>query len=174
MFEKKENFFKENKIIIAIIIGAIIIGGAIYFSGYKEKDSKNIQTYNNENQQNTSAPREENSVDIPLVENEDSEIKITGTIDYTEADNFVGEYKTVRGKVVQIYYSAKSDTTFLNFCSNYQGCPFSSVVFSSDKSKFGDLNQYEGKTVEITGLIKTYKGSAEIILNNPSQIKIVD
>ena len=41
MFEKKENFFKENKIFIAIIIGAIIIGGAIYFSGYKEKDSKN-------------------------------------------------------------------------------------------------------------------------------------
>jgi len=98
----------------------------------------------------------------------------TEAIDYTQATNFVGENKTVRGQVVQVYYSAKSDTTFLNFCSNYQGCPFSSVVFSSDKGKFGDLNQYEGKTVEITGLVKSYKGSAEIILKNPSQIKIAE
>jgi len=174
MFEKKENFFRENKTFIAIIIGAIIIGGAIYLSGHKEEDSRSAQIYNNENQQNTSTPREENSADIPLVGNEDLEIKTTGTINYTEADNFVGENKTVRGKVIQVYYSAKSDTTFLNFCSNYQGCPFSSVVFSSDKGKFSNLNQYEGKTVEITGLVRTYQGSAEIILNNPSQIKIVD
>jgi len=95
-------------------------------------------------------------------------------IDYTLATNFIGENKTVRGKVVKVYYSAKSDTTFLNFCSSYNGCPFSSVVFSSDKNKFGDINQYEGKTVEITGLIATYKGSAEIILKSPSQIKIVE
>lgn len=97
-----------------------------------------------------------------------------GAVDYTQAGNFVGENKTVRGKVEKVYYSAKSDTTFLDFCSNYQGCPFSSVVFSSDKGKFGDLNQYEGKTVEITGLIKTYKGRAEIILKNPNQINIVE
>ena len=98
----------------------------------------------------------------------------TEAIDYTQATNFVGNNKTVQGSVVKVYYSAKSDTTFLNFCSSYSGCPFSSVVFSSDKSKFGDINQYEGKTVEITGLVTTYKGSAEIILKNPSQIKIVE
>lgn len=103
-----------------------------------------------------------------------SETKTAEVINFTEAGNFVGENKTVRGLVVKVYYSAKSDTTFLDFCSSYQGCPFSSVVFSSDKSKFGNINQYEGKTVEITGLIKTYKGAAEIILNNPNQIKIVE
>jgi len=30
-------FLKENKIFLAIVVGAIIIGGAIYFSGQKEK-----------------------------------------------------------------------------------------------------------------------------------------
>lgn len=174
MFEKKDNFFKENKTFIAIIIGAVIIGGAIYFSGQKEEDSRSAQIYNDENQQSNSASKGKNSISIPLIENEDSEIKTTEVIDYTEATNFVGENKTVRGTVVEVYYSAKSDTTFLNFCSSYQGCPFSSVIFSSDKSKFGDINQYEGKTVEITGLVKTYKGAAEIILNNPNQINIVD
>ena len=32
-----KNFLKENKIFLAIVIGALIIGGAIYFSGQKEK-----------------------------------------------------------------------------------------------------------------------------------------
>jgi DNA/RNA endonuclease YhcR with UshA esterase domain len=98
----------------------------------------------------------------------------TEVIDYTQATNFVGESKTVKGSVVKVYYSAKSDTTFLDFCTSYNGCPFSSVIFSSDKGKFGNINQYEGKTVEITGLITTYKGGAEIILKNPSQINIVE
>ena len=100
-------------------------------------------------------------------------LPISGTVDYTQAENFVGEYKTVRGKVVGVHYDVKSDTTFLNFCFDYKICPFSSVVFSSDKKNFGDLKQYESKTVEISGLVKTYKGSAEIILKYSSQINIV-
>ena len=36
-FRKMKNFLKENKIFLAIVIGALIIGGAIYFSGQKEK-----------------------------------------------------------------------------------------------------------------------------------------
>lgn len=95
-------------------------------------------------------------------------------IDYTDAPQYVGSNKTVRGRIDNIYYSQKSDTTFINFCPSYKTCPFSSVVFSSDKSKFGNLFDYEGKTVEITGLIKTYQGRAEIILNSPTQIKIID
>lgn len=31
------NFFKKNKIFLAILVGTVIIGGAIYFSGQKEK-----------------------------------------------------------------------------------------------------------------------------------------
>jgi micrococcal nuclease len=34
---KLKNFLKENKIFLAIVVGALIIGGAIYFSGQKEK-----------------------------------------------------------------------------------------------------------------------------------------
>jgi micrococcal nuclease len=32
-----KNFLKENKIFLAIVVGTLIIGGAIYFSGQKEK-----------------------------------------------------------------------------------------------------------------------------------------
>ena len=35
--ENMKEFFEKNKIVLAIIVGALIIGGAIYFSGQKEK-----------------------------------------------------------------------------------------------------------------------------------------
>lgn len=156
-----------KKLIILLILPLVLTGCA-----YKivRDDSNNPGSQNSAKQE--SAPLTP-QVQIPTAPASSAGDK-TEAIDYTQATNFVGENKTVQGQVVKVYYSAKSDTTFLDFCSSYQGCPFSSVVFSSDKSKFGNINQYEGKTVEITGLIKTYKGSAEIILNSPSQIKIVD
>jgi len=174
MLEKKENFFEKNKTFIAIIIGAVIIGGAIYFSSNQEKTSTNVPAYNTGSQQTTDTSKKKSLGEIFLPEKEDSKIETTGTINYTEADNFVGENKTVRGKIDNIYYSKGSDTTFLNFCPDYKTCPFCAVVFSSDKSKFGNLSGYKGEIVEITGLIKSYQGSPEIILSSPSQIKIID
>jgi len=156
-----------KKIIILLILPLVLSGCA-----YKivRNDSNNSGNQNSAKQESAPlTPQAQN----PEVSTSSAGDK-TGAIDYTQATNFVGENKTVRGMVVEVYYSAKSDTTFLNFCSSYQGCPFSSVIFSSDKSKFGDINQYEGKTVEITGLVKTYKGAAEIILNNPNQINIAE
>jgi len=35
-----KNFFEKNKIFLAIVVGAVIIGGAIYFSGKRESSSK--------------------------------------------------------------------------------------------------------------------------------------
>lgn len=128
---------------------------------------------NSINKAGESANYKQNSSQILTDVNADTK-KSGDYIDYTEASKHVGSYKSVRGRVDNVYYSSKSDTTFLNFCPNYKTCPFSSVVFSSDKSKFGNLSDFEGRTVEATGLIKTYQGRSEVILNNPSQIKIID
>ena len=171
--------FEKNKTFIAIIIGAIIIAGAIYFSSQKGNISTNFQNSGIQGQPTADTSKKKNLEEIFSPEYEDkeieeTEIETTGTIDYSEADNFVGEYKTVKGKVDNLYYSKSSDTTFINFCPDYKTCSFCAVVFSSDKSKFDNLYNYDGKTVEITGLIKTYQGRPEIILNNPSQIKVVD
>ncbi len=120
-------------------------------------------------QSSTTTKTTDDVIEKGIVENGEIE-----SIDYTKAPDHVGEYKTVEGKVDNVYYSKKSDTTFINFCADYKTCPFCAVVFSSDKSKFGKLSNYKGETVEITGLIKSYQGRTEIILKNPSQIKIVD
>ena len=92
-----------------------------------------------------------------------------GVIDYTEAINHVGEYASVRGKLVEAYTS-KTGTVFLDFCKSYKTCPFSGVIFADDAKAFGDLSRYAGQTVTLTGKISSYQGKAEIVLSSPSQL----
>ncbi len=92
-----------------------------------------------------------------------------GTYDYTEALEHVGEYASVRGKVVRVYTS-KTDTTFINFCADYKSCPFSAVIFADDKPRFGDVTKLEGKTLTLTGKIVLYDDHAEIVLSDPDQL----
>ena len=92
-----------------------------------------------------------------------------GTIDYTEASNYIGKYASVRGTLVKTYTS-KTNTVFLDFCSNYKACPFAAVIFADDVKKFDALQSYEGRTITLTGKISSYDGRAEIILSDPSQI----
>lgn len=92
-----------------------------------------------------------------------------GTIDYTQANVHIGEYASVRGKLIEAYTS-KSGTVFLDFCENYKTCAFSGVIFADDAKKFGDLSRYNGTIVTLTGKIVSYQGKAEIILSSPTQI----
>jgi len=153
-----KQFFKDNKIFIGIIISAFIVGGFIYFS---QRPVSTIFPLN-------STSSEGGTVETPDTSNSP---QTSECINYTEAGKHVGEYSCVVGEVDHVYIS-KRGNNFLNFCFNYKTCPFSAVIFSSDVHKFSNIKTYNGKKVEITGLIKTYKGRAEIIINDPSQIKI--
>jgi len=88
-----------------------------------------------------------------------------------EASQHIGEEACVEGKLDHLYIS-QTETTFFNFCPNYQKCPFQAVIFASRAGAFSDLEKYEGENIQIFGLIKTYQGKAEIIIDDPSQIKI--
>ena len=74
------------------------------------------------------------------------------------------------GQVLRVFTS-RSGNTFLDFCPDYRSCPFTSVIFASDKDKFGDLGTLQGKRVEIHGSITMYQGRAEIIIHDPQQIR---
>lgn len=155
-----KEFFEKNKIFFAIIIAAFIIGGFIYLS-----------------KPTTITPSTTGEITVPQTtegqrrETEEPSPPTSQCIDFKNAGNYVGEYKCITGRVDNVFTSAKGNT-FLNFCPDYRTCPFFSVIFSSDSYKFPNPKQYQGKTVEISGLIKTYQGRTEIILNDSSQIKI--
>ena len=94
-----------------------------------------------------------------------------GCIQLPEAGRHSGEHTCVEGRVLQVFTS-RSGSTFLDFCQDYHNCPFGSVIFAADRTKFGNLGSLEGRMVEILGEITTYNGRAEIIIRDPKQIRV--
>lgn len=96
----------------------------------------------------------------------------SGCLDLRSASNHTGENSCVAGRVLRVFTS-RSGNTFLDFCSDYRQCPFTTIIFASDRSHFGNLSALEGRKVEIRGEITSYKGRAEIIVHSPKQILAV-
>lgn len=93
-----------------------------------------------------------------------------GCVDFNAAASHVGETGCVSGRLLRVFNS-RGGNSFLDFCEDYKNCPFTSVIFASDKSKFGDLGTLEGRQIEIQGNITVYQGHAEIIIHGPEQIR---
>jgi endonuclease YncB( thermonuclease family) len=153
-----KDFFEKNKVPLSIIVAGFLIAGAIWLSNRPIPLRPQVQ-----NDRPFTPQQPPKMVEPP----QQPAIRI----DYTEAPNHVGEYACVTGKIDHV--NRPKETTFLNFCPDYKTCPFGAVIFDSAAHKFPNPQQYQGQTVEITGLIESYQGRAEIILKNPGQIKIL-
>ncbi len=93
-------------------------------------------------------------------------------VDFGGAGSTVGKPGCIKGRVLKVYTS-RAGNTFLDFCADYRDCAFTSVVFSTDRSKFGDLGALSGRVVEVRGPVTSYRGRAEIIIHDPEQIHVV-
>ena len=137
----------------------------------------------------------ENGIDIEkktdyiiVIDDNSSQIKETvppdDIVDWRDAGNYLGEYKTVEGIIRDAYYASNNSSkpTFLNFNIPYDGY-FTCVIWGSDRHEF--VNEFHSspetyllnRLVRVTGMIKEYpegSGVPEMILENPSQIEIVD
>ncbi len=94
-------------------------------------------------------------------------------VDFHDAASQLGKTACVSGRVLRVFTS-RAGNVFLDFCTDYRRCPFSTVIFSSDRGKFGDLSTLGGRAVEIRGTVTSYHGRAEIIIRDPSQIRTTD
>ena len=92
-------------------------------------------------------------------------------ISWSEADNYYNQYVIIEGTIVDTYNSGI--VCFLNFHTNYQY--FTAVIFACDLPGFPypPDTYYLDKKVQIIGIIKEYRGSPEIIIKTPDQIKIL-
>ena len=90
--------------------------------------------------------------------------------DIRSASILEGKSGCIAGLVLRVY-TAASGNSFLDFCQDYRSCPFTSVIFAADKSKFGDVGALQGKRVEIRGDVVAYQGRAEIVLHDPHQVR---
>jgi DNA/RNA endonuclease YhcR with UshA esterase domain len=94
-------------------------------------------------------------------------------ISSSEAKNHIGEPATVCGTVVSTRYaqSAKGKPTFLNFDKPYPSKVFTVLIWGSNRNKFATPEtDYKGKSLCVTGTISEYRGTPEIVVDNPTQI----
>lgn len=94
--------------------------------------------------------------------------------EYAAAESWshIGESATVRYTVASPFRSQKG-TIFLNERRDYRN-GFVAVIFASDAHKWsGDpISLYGYKEIRVAGKIGTYEGHPEIIVNDPSQIRL--
>jgi hypothetical protein len=94
------------------------------------------------------------------------------TIQACDADKYVGKLVTVEGLVDDVHRAASGKVTFLDMCGDYPNNGLGVPLFSDDAPKFPDIDSLKGKVIDVTGVIKLYKGRPEIILNDPGQLKV--
>jgi hypothetical protein len=88
-----------------------------------------------------------------------------------------GKQARIRGRVFRVGHSEKSNTYFLNFGPSREA--LTAVIFASaaelfDKKQISPKS-FEGKEIELQGEIKDHpQYGLEIILENPSQLKVID
>ena len=65
---------------------------------------------------------------------------------------------------------------YINFGGKYPNHKFTAVIFPKDQPKFpyDPVNVLKDKNVCITGKISEYKGTAQMVLNDPAQLVIKD
>jgi micrococcal nuclease len=91
------------------------------------------------------------------------------------AKDHLDQTATVCGKVVGTRYLDQSATklTFLNFDKAYPDSPFTVVIPGENRAKFGEPEKtYLEKNLCVTGKIVEYNKKPEIVLTDPSQVKV--
>jgi len=92
-----------------------------------------------------------------------------------DAPKHIGENQTVCGTVASTFYyfKGKGKPTFINLNKPYPGQIFTILIWGSDRDKFeaAPEKMYKDKNVCVSGEIISFKGTPEIVVKNPSQIK---
>ena len=103
-------------------------------------------------------------------------VSSTDSISSSDAISHVGDRATVCGTVVDSRYAtgSKGKPTFLNFDRAYPNHLFTVVIWGSERGNFpkNPERHYLNKRVCAAGLIETFRGKAQIIARNASQLQV--
>ncbi len=85
---------------------------------------------------------------------------------------YIGKNAVVTGYIADVYKNEK--VAYLNFDGKFPKNSCAAVIFKDDFGKFGDVNRFKNKNVEVSGIISEYNGKPQIILKSTSQVKITN
>ncbi len=87
-----------------------------------------------------------------------------------EAAKHVGERVVVQGTITQIAVSVNL-TTHIDFGARYPNQVFTATIYRARQPLFPRVRDYDGKPVQVEGVVRLYKGKPDIILTEPSQFR---
>ena len=92
---------------------------------------------------------------------------------WQDAGQHIGEDALVEGTIVRTHNAGS--VIFLNFTENYQGT-FTVVIFPDDAGKFPQPPEqlFLNQSVRVQGLIAEFRGTPQIVVNEPAQIEIMN
>ena len=111
---------------------------------------------------------------LPAIEQ--AEPPVLQALDIETIRALAGRPARIRGRIFRVGHSAKSNTYFLNFGPSRAA--LTAVIFASAVDLFEQdklpPKGFDGREVEVRGQIKDHpQYGLEIVLDNPSQIKIL-
>ncbi len=97
------------------------------------------------------------------------------TISHSQAQDYIGQVRAVRGRVLSTYESDR--IIFLNFGPDYKK-DFTAVIFKNvlkffDQKGIDPAEFYKGRVVEVSGVIGEHNGP-EITVSSPTEIRVID
>jgi DNA/RNA endonuclease YhcR with UshA esterase domain len=95
-------------------------------------------------------------------------------ISAADAAKHINEKVTICEKVFSTKLITPSNMTFLDLGGFHPNQMLTVVIKGEDRSKFKDApdEYFKGRNVCVTGTVIDYKGKPEIVVSDPSQIKI--
>lgn len=92
------------------------------------------------------------------------------TITPADAAKHVGEEVVVQGTIDQITTTVNL-TTHINMGGRYPNHVFTATILKAKQGLFQRVKSYEGKVVQVQGVVHLYRGKPEIMLDEPSQLR---
>jgi hypothetical protein len=93
-----------------------------------------------------------------------------GALKADQAAAHIGQTATVEGRLS--ISRTPAGETYLDIGGSGSAAPFSAYVSRENSSKFQDVDKLDGKNVQVTGQISSFRGKPEIFLTDPSQIAV--
>ena len=90
-----------------------------------------------------------------------------------EAAHHLDQHVIVRGTVSQVVVT-KNLTTHVHFGGIYPNQVFTVTFFKASRAQFPTVQDYEGKLVEVDGVIHLARDKPEILVIRANQIRLVD
>ena len=90
-----------------------------------------------------------------------------------DAAHHLGQHVIVRGTVTQIVVTRDLDT-HINFGGVYPNQVFTATFFKAKQAEFAGVRDYEGKVVEVEGVVHLSRKKPEIVMIQRKQIRLPD